>query len=136
MLACTEEKSFLYSFIYTYFLFVGSALCFPAVPLGFATLYDSGGFEILDLIPPTPLRPEDQILRGYLDAFFHGLARLINAVIEEDLQWLLEAVAATYSAIPDAHNLQSAFAPRPAPLGSLLPAGTPAPRPASPAPSG
>ena len=48
----------------------------------------------------------------------------------------LEAVAATYSSIPDAHNLQSAFAPRPAPLGSLLPPGAAAPRSASPAPSG
>src|SRR5207245_2195262 len=43
----------------------------------------------------------------------------------------LEAVAATYSSIPDAHNLRGALGPPPAPdpLGSLL-----APGPAGPPP--
>src|SRR3954471_11892909 len=67
--------------------FVDNVLRSPEVPPGFATLYDSGGLGILDLIPPTPVRPEDQILRGYLDEFFRALSRLINAVIEADLDF-------------------------------------------------
>jgi len=50
----------------------------------------------------------------------------------------LEAVAATYSSIPDANNLRGALGPPPAPdpMGSLLAPGAAGPRPASPAPSG
>jgi len=91
-----------------YISFAGNTISFPEVPPGLATPYDSGGYGILDLIPPNPLRSEDRIIRGYIDEFFRGLALLINAVIEEDLDFegvedlLMEAICR----IPAGEKLQ------------------------------
>ena len=81
-----------------YISFAGNAIPFLEVPPGFATLYDSGGYGILDLVPPVPLRSEDKIIRVYLHEFFRGLALLIHSFIEEDVEFedvedlLMEAI--------------------------------------------
>src|SRR4051812_20705837 len=62
----------------------GRAAIFPDVPPGFVTLYNSGGYGVLSLVPLVPLRPEDQILRVGIRSFFDGLALLIHSVIEDD----------------------------------------------------
>ena len=67
--------------------FAGNTAAFPDTHPGFTSLYDSGGYGVLALVPPVPLRPEDQILRAGIPEFFSGLALLIHSVIEEDAEF-------------------------------------------------